>query len=267
MPIIDVAGATIYFETAGSGDPLVLIPGFASGIWSWKFQFDVLSDHFRVIAFDPRGISRSHIKADYPNSIECIADDVGLLLDELGVQKANILGTSFGGFVTQEFALRYPERTNKLVLACTSYGGPGHVLPSMEILTAFAATKGLNSKERIRKYLAMAFSPEFIVESPGIVDDFCLLREQNNVPEYVYLNQLSSATTFDASARVSKIGCETLVLTGDRDTVVPMQNSINLAATIPHATLVTVDGGSHMFFVEQNERFNSIVIDFLTNAQ
>lgn len=265
MPIIDAAGASIHYETAGSGEPLVLIPGFASGIWSWKYQFDEFSKHFRVIAFDPRGIGLLQINAAAPNSIECIADDVAAMLDKLHIERANILGTSFGGFVTLEFALRYPERVNKIVLACTSYGGPGHVPPSMEILTAFASTKGLNSKERIRQYLTMAFSPDFVIGSSNIVDDFCRLREQNNVPENVYLNQLASATMFDISPHIAEIKSETLVLAGDRDTVVPMQNSINLAEAMPNTTLEIIVGGSHMFFVEQPERFNAIVTEFLNN--
>jgi pimeloyl-ACP methyl ester carboxylesterase len=267
MPIIDVAGAELYYESAGTGEPLVLIPGFASGIWSWKYQIRDLTELFRVIAFDPRGISRSRNTEATPVSIERIADDVAALLDELGIESANILGISFGGFVAQDLALRYPGRINRLVLACTSYGGKGHVLPSMDILAAFASTKGLNSIERIRQYLTVAFSPSFVADEPGIVDEFCRLREQNEVPESVYMAQLLSATTFDLSARVGQIRVETLVLSGDNDTIVPKQNSINLAAAIPNARLEIVAGGSHMFFVEQSKRFNSIVTDFLEGNQ
>ena len=267
MPIFEAADAAIYFETTGAGDPLVLIPGFASGLWSWKHQKDELAKHFQVIAFDPPGIASSKIIGEASVSIERIADDVAALLDDLGIDKAHVLGTSFGGFVAQDLALRYPDRVNKLVLACTSYGGKGHVLPSMDILAAFASTKGLNSKERIRQFLTVAFTPEFVTNSPDIVDDFCLLREQNNVPEAVYMDQLLSATTFDLSSRVAEIRAETLVLTGDNDTVVPMQNSINLATALPNGRLETVAGGSHMFFVEQADKFNSIVTEFLKDTK
>lgn len=267
MPIIDVAGATLYFETAGTGDPLVLIPGFASGIWTWKYQTNALSEQFKVITFDPRGIASSKIVDESTVSIGHIADDIVDLLDELKVSRANILGISFGGFVAQDLALRYPDRLDKLILSCTSFGGKKHVLPSMDVLAAFASTKGLNSKERIRQYLTMAFAPEFVVSSPGIVDDFCLLREQNNVPESVYMDQLVSATTFDHSASIRDVRANTLILTGDADTVVPIQNSINLAYAMPNARLQIVPGGSHMFFVEQAKRFNSIVTDFINNLK
>jgi 3-oxoadipate enol-lactonase len=133
----------------------------------------------------------------------------------------------------------------------------------MDVLAAFASTKGLNSAGRIRQYLTVAFTPEFAAASPDIVDNFCLLREQNDVPESVYMDQLVSATTFDMSSRIEEILAQTLVLTGDRDTIVPMQNSINLRAAIPNARLETVAGGSHMFFVEQADTFNAIVTKFL----
>src|SRR5205814_6419365 len=122
----------------------------------------------------------------------------------LEIGRAHVLGISFGGFVAQDFALRHPGKVNKLVLACTSFGGKGHVLPSMDILAAFASTKGLNSGERIRQYLSVAFTPAFVADSPKAVDEFCRLREENVVPEPVYLDQLASATSFDTSARVAE---------------------------------------------------------------
>ena len=125
----------------------------------------------------------------------------------------------------------------------------------------------LNSKERIHQYLTMAFTPEFVHASPEVVEDFCILREQNTVPEPVYMDQLMSATTFDAVGFVPGIEARTLVISGTNDTVVPVQNSINLAAAMPNATLETIDGGSHMFFVENYERFNSVVMRFLKEGQ
>ena len=263
MPIEKIHGVDLYYESHGRGAPLVLIPGFASGIWSWKYQIGPLARNFQVIVFDPRGISKSTAADGEQTSIGRIADDVSTLLACLGIAKANILGISFGGFVAQDLAIRYPEDIDKLVLACTSYGGKGHVPPSMDVLMAFASNKGLNSSERIRQYLTMAFSPEFVYGSPEIIEDFCLLREQNFVPEQVYTDQLVAATTFDHAELVRGIAAETLVLTGDRDVIVPMQNSVNLAEAMPNASLEIIRGGSHMFFVEQHEAFNTAVEQFL----
>jgi len=254
----------LFYESHGAGEPLILIPGFASGAWAWEWQREDLSKDFRVVTFDPRGVSHSPIAGDSAVSLQTIAGDIVNLLDELEIEKANILGASFGGFVAQEFALTYPERLDKLILACTSFGGKNHVAPDLEILTAFVSIDDLNKSERIRKFMIPAFTPEFRAENAEIVEQVCRLREQNVVPESVYLAQLQSATTFDAEARVERIKAETLILTGDKDIVVPPQNSYNLAEAIPNSTLKIIENGSHMFFIEKADEFNKIVAQFLS---
>ncbi len=253
----------LYYESRGDGESLVLVPGFASGAWSWRWQVEDLARDFRVVTFDPRGVARSRLKEGASVSIAEIADDISSLLDGLKIEAAHVLGISFGGFVAQEFALRHPEKLKKLVLASTSFGGPNHVAPPMEVLAAFSATDGLNSPERIRKYMTMGFSPGFVQDHADVVDEFCTLRERNAVPEEVYRQQLDSAVTFNAEDRIGEIMAETLVLTGDKDAVVPPQNSENLAKAISGAKLRTIKGGGHMAFVEQAGEFNAIVREFL----
>ena len=267
MPFANLHNFELFYELHGDeeGEPLFLIAGFASGAWIWFKQIDELSKHFQVITFDPRGISKSSINRDLTVSIQSISDDIANLLDELKIEKANILGASFGGFVAQEFALKYPERLNKLVLACTSFGGKNHISPSIEVLMAFASTENLNSLDRVRKYMIPAFTSEFVKNNAAEVDKVCHLREQNIVPEIVYFQQLQSATIFDAESRISKIEAKTLILTGDKDGVVPMQNSKNLAETIPNSTLKIIENGGHLFFIEKADKFNQFVTDFILN--
>jgi pimeloyl-ACP methyl ester carboxylesterase len=253
----------MYYDIQGSGEPLILIPGFASGAWSWSWQIEELANHFRVIAFDPRGISRSEIGEGETVTIEQISDDIIRLLDELGIERPNVLGISFGGFVALDYVLRYSERVNRLVLASTSFGGPGHVAPSIEVLTAFASTEGLNTPERIRKYLTVAFSPEFAAANEAAVNRFCEMREENFVPREVYMQQLQAALSFDVADRVTQIEAETLIITGENDVVVPKQNSWNLAAKISRARIEVIQGTGHMAFVEKAPEFNRIVVDFL----
>jgi pimeloyl-ACP methyl ester carboxylesterase len=262
VPSVSVNGLQLYYQIEGDGEPLVLIPGFAAGRWIWFKQTAALSRHFRVIIFDPRGVSASE-KPQGPQSISLLADDIAHLLQTIGVESAHIVGASFGGFVAQEFALKYPAMTRKLVLCCTSFGGPNHILPGPETLQAFASTKALNSEERMRANLLLAFTPEYVRTQVTEVDQIVHLWTTNEVPEHIYLSQLQAAVSFNSESRLEEIGAPTLVLTGDTDVIVPVQNSRNLAARIPGAKLHIVEGGSHTFFIERAEEFNEIVKNFL----
>ena len=262
MPKVSVNGLKLYYESEGDGEPVVLIPGFAAGRWIWFKQTPDLSQNFRVIVFDPRGVSESD-KPEGPQTIGLLADDVAHLLQTIGISSAHIVGASFGGFVAQEFALKYPSMTRKLVLCCTSFGGPNHVVPAPETLLALASTKGLNSEERMRANLLLAFTPEFVKTQGTQVDHIVHLRATNEVPEHIYLSQLQAAMSFNAESRLSEIKRPTLVLSGDADVIVPVQNSRNLAEKISGAQLQIIAGGSHTFFIEQARDFNQRISAFL----
>ena len=216
MPTASVNGFKLHYEIEGAGEPLVLIPGFASGREIWFRQIPAFMRNFRVISFDPRGVAASD-RPEGPQSIGLLADDLAHLLIALHVPSAHIVAVSFGGFVAQEFALKYPLMTRKLVLCCTSFGGPNHVKSDM---------------------------------------DLNLTRELNS-------NQFDAAVAFNAESKVEGIRSKTLVLSGDQDNIVPVQNSRNLAAKIPGAKLCIVEGGSHAFFIERADEFNEIVTEFL----
>src|ERR1044072_9099000 len=153
----------------------------------------------------------------------------------------------------------------KLVLSRTSFGGPNDVNPTPETLQALASTKGLNSEDRMRENLLLAFTPEYVRTEVDDVDRIVHLRATNEVPEHIYLSQLQAAMSFDAESRLAEIKSPTLVLSGDADVIVPVQNSRNLAKRIPGARLQIIEGGSHTFFIEQAEQFNKILTDFLNN--
>ncbi len=262
MPEIQLNDVRLYYESHGEGAPLVLIPGFGNGLWIWFKQVPHFARRFRTVVFDPRGVARSEPR-DEALSVRDIADDVAALLDALGLRSAHVVGASFGGFVAQEFALNHPGRVRSLVLACTSYGGARHVPPSAATLQSIASTKGLNTEERVRENLLLAFTPGYVEREPAEVERVIALRAENPVAEHVYQRQLQAAVAFDASARVAGIDRPTLVITGDADVIVPPENSRNLAALIPGAELRVVAGGSHTFFIERAEEFNRAVSEFV----
>ena len=262
MPQLTLPDVDLHYEVSGDGEPLVLIPGFAAGAWIWSSHVAPLATKFRVVTFDPRGIGKSSFESEQL-TMRLLADDTAALLNALGIEQAHILGVSFGGFVAQEFALAYPDATRTLSLCCTSFGGPRHVAPSMETLTAVLSTDGFNTEARVRRNLLPAFSPNFVRDHPDEVEEVIKLRLANPVVEEAYRAQLKAGVGFDAESRVGAINTPTLVLSGDADAIVPVQNSRNLAEQIPGTRLRLVAGGSHLFFIEQSDEFIRIVFEFL----
>lgn len=252
----------LYYEVHGQGQPLVLIPGFATGLWIWYEQIPELSKHYKTIIFDNRGVGRSD-KATYPYSFEKMAEDIVNLLDLLKIKKAHILGASMGGFIAQTLALHYPEKVSSLILCCTSFGGKNHVSPSTETLLAMSSFQDPNSEERVRKNLAFAFAEDFQIANPKEIEKITQLRLANPILGQAYLSQLQSAMTFDVQQELENIKVPTLIVTGDQDLIVPAQNSYNLAHKIKNSKLVVINGAGHSVFIESPAMFNQSVIDFL----
>ena len=136
MPRIKVQDIDLYYEIHGEGYPMVLIRGLGSNADHWYTQTPVFSSRYRVVSFDNRGIGRSD-KPNEPYTISMMADDTVGLMDALGISRAHILALSMGGMIAQEIALKYPEKVESLVLACTHCGGKHAISASEEISVIF----------------------------------------------------------------------------------------------------------------------------------
>ena len=119
MPYTNVNGINLYYEIYGEGYPVVLIEGLGSQLQSWATQVPIYSKHFKVIVFDNRGAGKSD-KTEFGYSIQDMAQDTALLMDELGIERAHIVGKSMGGMIGQWLAINHPEKVQKLVMGCSS---------------------------------------------------------------------------------------------------------------------------------------------------
>ena len=115
MTFADVNGIKICYEIQGKGDPVILVHGFGVKKEVWMCQYGPLSEKFKVIRFDNRGAGES----DHPDELftmEMLAEDIRGLMDALNLEKAHIVAWSLGGMIAQHFAIKYPDRINKLIL-------------------------------------------------------------------------------------------------------------------------------------------------------
>ncbi|HEX8918798.1 MAG TPA: alpha/beta hydrolase, partial [Chloroflexota bacterium] len=157
MPTTTANGISLYYEVHGEGPNLVLIEGIGYHTWMWYRQIPAFAPHFRTLIYDNRGVGRSDMPPG-PYTHEQNADDLAGLLDSIGWDRAHILGISMGGFIAQEFALKYSQRVDRLVLVATAFGGPNMVPLPPEAIKALTPDPTLSPEEKIRQAMPVAFS-------------------------------------------------------------------------------------------------------------
>src|SRR6202158_761338 len=140
MPFVENLGARIHWDEEGSGAPLLLIMGLGWPSHAWHRSRPILSEKYRTIALDNRGVGRSEVPPG-PYSIAQMAADAAAVLNAARVNTAHIFGVSMGGMIAQEFALQYPKRVRSLILGCTAAGGP-HAMRSEPEATQMLMSRG-----------------------------------------------------------------------------------------------------------------------------
>ena len=151
-----------YCEMVGEGPPLILLHGVGLNRTTWRAQVAGLSGRFTVVAYDHLGHGRSrHITAE--TKLDDFVDQLVRVMDLLEISRAHVVGFSFGGLVAQSFALKHPERLDKLVLMSTVYNRTREELAGVSGRLAKARAEGPRSI--ISAAIERWFSPAFIISS------------------------------------------------------------------------------------------------------
>jgi len=270
MPTVRSNGIEIYYEEHGSGEPLLLIMGWAGNAATWSPQIPGLAERYRVIAFDNRGVGRTDAP-DEPYSSRQMADDAVGLLDALQVRRAHVFGISLGGMIAQELALAYPERVGALVLGCTSPGGSG-AAGSARLKDEIGdfqqlSENGLPDLQWFSEFLKRLFTDEALARSESNLQDFVLSLIRFPPTPHGMRNQSLAVTAHDAYDRLPQIRHPALVITGDADSLIDPENSTILAERIPNAALRVFANLKHAFHLERPEPVNRAIIGFIEGAR
>jgi 3-oxoadipate enol-lactonase len=253
----------LYVEEHGSGFPLLLIQGLGYAMWAWRHQLRPFGERLRTIAFDNRGAGRS-FKPPGPYSIEQLADDAASVLDERGIERAHVVGLSMGGFIAQTLALRRPELVERLVLVGTNPGGPGSFPQPEATQAAWAAARGLPPDEYARATGHLSYSPGWTDAHAEEYESLLAARLEFPTPPESWAAQYEACAAFtQAGVPVERIAAPTLVVHGDADRIVDPRNGELLARRIPGARLEWFRACGHVVPIEEPERFNSTVLEFL----
>lgn len=250
----EVNGTRLWYESAGHGEPIVLLHGGFMDAGMWDDQVPALSKEFRVVRYDMRGFGRS-AKASEPHSQ---TDDLAALLDHLRIQKAHIVGLSMGGGLAIDFALDYPARVRSLIVA--EPGLHGHRWSEEVVGTMRAVSETLAREGRARAIETFLERPVFATarNKPAAFQKIRKQLEANFSMEKK--NILVSKQT--AIERLHQINAPTLVILsslGGPDSRVIAET---IRQKVPNVSMATIADSGHMMNLEQPEEFTRLVRDF-----
>jgi 3-oxoadipate enol-lactonase len=223
MPMVHANDINIYYEVHGTGAPVLIIAGLASDVTDHASMIRELSQHYRVIAFDNRGVGRSD-KPDGAYSIDMMADDTAGLLCALGVGPVHVLGISMGGRIAVALALRHPELVKSLILAAT-------------YVTRIPPTW------RSRLLGVMLLIPTLQAVARGQRHVYSALARQRE-----------ASRTYDAGGRLHEIEVPTLILHGRNDRRAPLAAAEQTHAGIQGSRMQVFNGGHLFMFVRQRDQ-------------
>jgi pimeloyl-ACP methyl ester carboxylesterase len=254
---LTVPGSHLYYEVHGQGRPVVLIHGGNLDAGMWDADVPVFARTFRVITYDVRPYGRSGpATPDY-----AWHEDLRALLDHLKVERADLVGLSLGARLAINFALAYPSRVDRLVLA-----GPGidgwPFAPDPHLPGLIAAIKARDAKEATALWLAHPYMAT-AMRDPGVA---ARLRELAARNEHIWLQPIGPAVVPKPAAldRVAEIRSPTLIVVGTLDVADIVQIADRLEREIRGARKVVLPDIGHLVNLEAPVRFRDLVSDFLS---
>lgn len=267
MPYVNADGAKLYYEVHGDGPPLLMIPGFGSTTLVYFANIAPLAEHFKVVVFDPRGSGRSDVP-DSGYSMRSFVDDCVAVLREAGEESAHLVAASFGGMVAQNLALTYPERVRRLVLICTTPGGPHHVPPPPAQMAVFMAAGDIaDPAAAVRSTYPLHYSDAYVAAHDAEIVERSLANAHLRSKPAGRMGQLVAVSQHDTFDGLATLATPALVLHGDEDGVVPVENGRNIARQIPNARLKIYPGAKHIVFAECADEMNRDIILFLNENE
>jgi pyruvate dehydrogenase E2 component (dihydrolipoamide acetyltransferase) len=260
------AASGLGFVRAGSGPPVLFLPGYGTDTSMWRRQLDGLASGFKVIACDHRGIGGSRPLPAGSVGLADLAADSGALLASLGHRPAVVVGASMGAAVALELALADPDAVSRLVL----------VAPLLEpdarfaaVLRAWRAHENPTSEARIRTMLPWLFGRDLLAHAG---------RREAAV---VALRTMAARTPADTLARhadalvawlgtraadLARLTLPVLIVSGSDDALTPSAQADAVAAALPNARVKVLPGAGHSLAIERAAEVNGLIRGFVAEA-
>lgn len=272
MALADVNGTQLFYETAGEGEPIVLIPGLGTTHKSFAGVVPGLVKQHKVIAVDLRGVGQS-AKPKQEYSMELWADDIAGLLDHLKIKRAHIFGSSLGGCVAIAFADRHKTRTGSLVLAATF--SEIDKLLELNYRVRIALIEKVGMTQLLADFAITALFGRTFFETPHgqtMAANTLSMIQAND--QDMYIEHLRAVLRFGRcepgqeeeekyTARLKNMHNPALITVGDEDVLTVAKFSKIMADALPKAELKILSPCGHLSIVEKAEETARLVVDFL----
>lgn len=253
-------GTALHYQLHGSGAPLLLLGGQSNSHHWWDAVRDDFAAVFTTVVMDHRGTGESDRPDTDTYSAPGFARDVVAVLDDAGIERAHVYGTSMGGRVAQWLAADHARRVDRLVLGCTSPGAPHGVERGAAVRTALVQP---DPRAARRALMELMYTPEWIAGAEAEGRALNTLGDPS-MPSYAKRRHLRASSLHDAWEALPRIAAETLVVHGTDDLFNPAANAPLLAERIPGARMRLVQGARHAYFEEFADVATPLVVDFLS---
>jgi poly(3-hydroxyoctanoate) depolymerase len=254
-------GIDLRVARRGEGCPLLLLTGIGANVEMWD-PLERLLDGREIIAVDAPGTGLSD-RPSRPLRMGGLARTVLALLDEIDVQRVDVLGYSFGGLLAQELAHRAPARIRRLILCATAQGtlvAPPRLLPALLLLTP-----ARYYHPRLFRLIVPHIAGGKTRRDPSALDRQAAARLSHPPDPLGYAYQLYAGCGFTSLPWLHRLRQPTLILAGDDDPIIPLANPRLMARLIPDARLRVIPGAGHLFLVDEPERVVDEIRAFLAD--
>ena len=248
----------IYVDDIGKGFPFVFVHGYLGSSEMWCFQKNYFSKYCRVIAPALPGFGESH-SAKSLNSINDMAKNIIEILNQKKIDRFNLIGHSMGGMIVQEITKIIGERVNKLI--CFATGSIGDIPGRFETMD--------ETREKLKKDgTKISFSrvpPKWFVKGNKDKNYFFCENAVTNISEETASNALHAMKQWNGYENLKNIKNQTLIVWGDKDTAYNLEQVETLNKNIPNSELKIINGCSHNAHLEEPDKINQIIDEFLSN--
>ena len=261
---VTLDGATLHYEIAGSGPPLLLLNGIGLDLSAWGPLAQALCGERQLVLLETRGSGLSGPPPE-PCTTARLASDALALLDHLSLGSVDVLGFSLGGLVAQELAILAPDRIRSLVLAATAARLPGRTRRALDAWRRLLLA-GVEADTFRREQFAWVFGPETIENDALIEGALATLADAPAPSASGFAAQVDACLTHDTRERASRISVPALVLAGEDDVLLPAAAAETLAKLLPRGRFERHPGG-HAFLMESTPVVAASVLRFLDSAR